>query len=665
MNTLEITRTQSSISDFDLEEYDDPITEDSRGGDAESEEDSLRNIPRSSSSSISTYLSRTHRGDHSREKRSEGSSARRPLSPLVRHAARRASLSFSESTSPATPRTLENERQGDNDVQYLLRSIEASKKLGAGRPKIKVNIPVGALQKKNAKQGANTSEDNRKNKDMGAGRTRSASNICLSPRVFAAATNSSRRRSLSMSSGRAVLDIPTMLSSEDSDEGEDSSSLPQWARGKDSPPSKNRYTMTELRKMQFIGTNTCRPTDMPAPPVELDRLTIRGAEQGLYMCTIVKNALLVLELVLDASRTSPKGMRISTLGSKFKIAHPKLFYRGITRDLVPVIVDAGLATRCTVEGDLFLRLTTDAVVRRNVKRPGSSRIYARHFIIKTARSRLERAFRMQRVTVEESDAASVASNRSDPREDDDNSEKDAFAYASLVPRTIDNVLGTRISGHVYKSGSVYGFIKADFEKPDLGEIFFLAREVQGKQRLDVGAHVTFEVSRKGEKFRALRIVPLAVPLPSSVASLGDTESKATPSTSNTLTKSPSDQPNWRRAPRKAEPAKGIERVSSKSLLSSDVDSKRDGFRGGQNSRRQHRRSNNRDARRDMRGFRRERMTPSSGRRNGRFSHASSEKKYPTADAQIAEAGLSLFSRGPDGTKGFARSPPGFSRNRRF
>ena len=121
-----------------------------------------------------------------------------------------------------------------------------------------------------------------------------------------------------------------------------------------------------------------------------------------------------------------------------------------------------------------------------------------------ARQLLENAFRMQRITVEESDAASIASNRSDPHVD--------FSEPT-GPRTVESVVGTRISGHVYKSGSVYGFIKADFQEPDLGEIFFLSREVQGKRRLNVGAHVTFELSHKGDKFRALRIVPLSLPSP--------------------------------------------------------------------------------------------------------------------------------------------------------
>jgi hypothetical protein len=77
---------------------------------------------------------------------------------------------------------------------------------------------------------------------------------------------------------------------------------------------------------------------------------------------------------------------------------------------------------------------------------------------------------------------------------------------------LEEILGKRLNGFIHKCGSVYGFVKTtDFEEPDLGEIFFLVREVQGKRRLPVGTKVTFVLDRKDEKMRALRVVPLSLP----------------------------------------------------------------------------------------------------------------------------------------------------------
>eukprot|EP00939_MAST-03C_sp_MAST-3C-sp1_P000080 g80.t1 len=610
-----------------------------------------------------------------------GINAKRPLSPMVRRAARRSSASFSGilPTTPATPRTIENERKGDQEVELLRKVMEESAKMRSkNKPKIKVNIPPGALRRSSlnstSSNGLKISLDACEESSTASLRPRSSSSSGrLTPTVRNAALKAGRRRTLSKAS-----EIPLAMTSSD-DEASDGDNLPMWVKVSTVKTTDSikrvRYSIAELRSLKKTERAMGRPVDMPEPPVELDRLVIQGPEQGLYMSTVVRNALLVLDLVMGASRTSKDGMRISTLGSKFKTANPIHFYRGITRDLVPVLVDAGLAKRVTIDGDLFLRLTPDALERKLLQKGAAFRPRVGHVIASDAKNRLENAFRMQRMTVEEmSDVASVASSRSDPFDDTIS----VPGGDDLVPRTIDNILGTRISGHVFKSGSVYGFIKADFEEPDLGEIFFLAREVQGKRRLDVGSHVTFEVSRKGQKFRALRIVPLSVP-PALQATSGSSESGEQEKDSNendmskrkdkfveATKKKESGVSSWRsrRSEKNAGSGRNPTRVKTgrvrrPATVDAKSDDARRGHDGGGFAHLTYPPSSH-HSRGGVRGFgispvavgRRPRWPPSS--RGMRSGASSTSKRVSPAGMGVEDAAHMQYSRGPDGSTGFGR-----------
>eukprot|EP00938_MAST-03A_sp_MAST-3A-sp1_P000253 g253.t1 len=373
-----------------------------------------------------------------------------PLSPSVMRAKKNSSRRRSLS-SPRTPRTKENDMRTDLEIEMLRKSMEEAKKQSG--PKIKVNIAPGSLSLRKRAVLRQTS------------RERSGS---LSPRIVKAVTNAQRRRSSSVSESQ----LPTWLEDESK-----------------STTKKITYSVETLRS--FRDDNMVRPLNMPELPFHVERLMIRGNEQGLYMGSVVQNALLVLELVLDGGDSN--GIRISTLGSKFKVAFPERFYRGITRDLVPVIVDAKLAERHFVQSDMFLRLTEDAVqMSMYGGRP--------HIIVSNeAKRKLEHAFKKQRRLTQDEEALKLP-----------DVSKILFEDNKIL--TVEELLGKRLNGYVHKAGSVYGFVKTtDFEEPDLGEIFFLVREVQGKRRLPVGTKVTFVLDRKDEKMRALRVVPLSKP----------------------------------------------------------------------------------------------------------------------------------------------------------
>jgi hypothetical protein len=250
-----------------------------------------------------------------------------PLSPRVMRAVQKSSRRRSNS-SPRTPRTKENDLRTDLEIEKLRRSLEEAAQSNNG-DKIKVNIPPGSLSLRKQAVLRQTSTNTRE---------RSGS---LSPKIVKAVINAERRRSSSVSS----------------------TDLPDWMNNNNNSSSskkKNKkitYTIEELRS--YRKDNMVRPLNMPELPFDVKRLMIKGNEQSLYMGSVVQNALLVLELVLIGGDSN--GIRISTLGSKFKVAHPERFYRGITRDLVPVIIDAKLAVRHFVLSDMFLKLTEDAV----------------------------------------------------------------------------------------------------------------------------------------------------------------------------------------------------------------------------------------------------------------------------------------------------------------
>lgn len=376
-----------------------------------------------------------------------------PLSPSIMRAKKNSSRRRSLS-SPRTPRTKENDMRTDLEIEMLRKSMEEAKKQSSGGPKIKVNIAPGSLSLRKRAVLRQTS------------RERSGS---LSPRIVKAVANAQRRRSSSVSGSR----------------------LPTWLEDDSESKSNKKITYSVETLRSFRDDNMVRPLNMPELPFHVERLMIRGNEQGLYMGSVVQNALLVLELVLDGGDSN--GIRISTLGSKFKVAFPERFYRGITRDLVPVIVDAKLAERHFVQSDMFLRLTEDAVqMSMYGGRP--------HIIVSNeAKRKLEHAFKKQRRLTQDEEALKLP-----------DVSKILFEDNKIL--TVEELLGKRLNGYVHKAGSVYGFVKTtDFQEPDLGEIFFLVREVQGKRRLPVGTKVTFVLDRKDEKMRALRVVPLSKP----------------------------------------------------------------------------------------------------------------------------------------------------------
>ena len=341
-----------------------------------------------------------------------------PLSPSVIRAKKNSSRRRSHS-SPRTPRTKENESRTDLEIEMLRKSLEDAKERSEGGPKIQVNIPPGSLSlRKQAVLRQTTRE-------------RSGS---LSPRVVKAVVNAQRRRS-------------------------SISPVPAWVHlTEETGNNNNKITYSIAKLRSFRDENMVRPLNMPELPFHVERLMIRGNEQGLYMGSVVQNALLVLELVLVGGDSN--GIRISTLGSKFKVAYPERFYRGITRDLVPVIVDAKLAVRHFVQSDMFLKLTEEAVqMSMYGGRP--------HIIVSNdAKRKLEHAFKKQRrLTKDDEDSLKLPDVSKILFEDNDEE-----------TLTIEELLGKRLNGYVHKAGSVYGFVKTtDFQEPDLGEIFFLVR----------------------------------------------------------------------------------------------------------------------------------------------------------------------------------------------